>query len=808
MTDYDFKKIEKKWSDKWLKDKVYEPFDFAQDKPDLDKAKNPFYNLMMFPYPSAEGLHVGNVYAFVGADIYGRKKRMEGFDVFEPIGLDGFGIHSENYALKTGKHPKEQAEVSEKNFYKQMRMIGNGFSWDEKLETYDPDYYKWTQWIFVQMFKKGLAYRKKAMVNWCPKCLTVLADEQVLAGECERCGTKVIKKELEQWFFKITDYAERLLADLDKIDWSERVKIAQRNWIGKSEGASIRFPLVGVSGQPDEKHYVEVFTTRPDTLYGATFIVVSPELAKFWIDIGWQAPDKVKKYIADALAKRGQKDTEKEKTGIDSGIFSVNPANKEKIPVWVADYVLAGYGTGAIMAVPAHDQRDLEFWKAHRGSSIKGFNVVVYPDENIPDIIEIKDAYVGDGIMHNSGPFNGLLNVEAGKKITDFVGGKMEVKYHLRDWLISRQRYWGPPIPMIFCQKCDWQPASEKDLPVLLPDVKDFRPTGTDKSPLATVEGFVKTKCPKCGGDAERETDVSDTFLDSAWYFFRYPDVKNKKEPFSKKTIKKWLPIDMYTGGAEHHVLHLLYTRFLTKVFRDWGLVDFDEPFKKFRAHGLLIKDGAKMSKSKGNVVNPDEYIKKFGADVLRMYLMFLGPFEQGGDFRDESIAGIDRFLNRVWNLKDKIGDGKSIGTEILLHKSIKKIGEDIEKLHYNTAISQLMILLSGIEKGCDEKSFKIFLKLLAPFAPFVAEELWDDKTSIHKSKWPEYDEKKIKEETKTIIVQINGKIRDKFEVANDISEDNIKTQALARDKIKEILVGKKPKKIIIARGRLVNIVL
>src|SRR3989338_3789679 len=462
MPDYDFKKIEKNWSKKWLEDKIYEP-DLDRAKKPLDKARGkPFYNLMMFPYPSAEGLHVGNMYAFVGADIYGRKKRMEGYDALEPIGLDGFGIHSENYAIKFGKHPK------------------------------------------------------KAKVNWCPKCLTVLADEQVLAGECERCGTKVIKKELEQWFFKITDYAERLLADLDKIDWSERVKIAQRNWIGKSEGASILFPLVGVCGQPDEEHYVEVFTTMPDTLYGATFIVVSPELAKFWIDIGWQAPDKVKKYIADALAKRGQKDTEKEKTGIDSGIFSVNPANKEKIPVWVADYVLAGYGTGAIMAVPAHDQRDLEFWKAHRGSSIKGFNVVVYPDENIPDIIEIKDAYVGDGIMHNSGPFNGLLNVEAGKKITDFVGGKMEVKYHLRDWLISRQRYWGPPISMIFCQKCDWQPASEKDLPVLLPDVKDFRPTGTDKSPLATVEGFVKTKCPKCGGDAERETDVSDTFLDSA----------------------------------------------------------------------------------------------------------------------------------------------------------------------------------------------------------------------------------------------------------------------------------------------------
>ena len=756
MPDYDFKKIEKKWTSVWLKDKVYEPFDLAQGKPDLDlprigrgKPKNPFYNLMMFPYLSAEGLHVGNVYAFVGADIYGRKKRMEGFDIFEPIGLDGFGIHSENYALKTGKHPKEQAKISKKNFYRQLNMIGNGFSWDERLETYDPEYYKWTQWIFVQMFKNGLAYRKKSSVNWCPKCLTVLADEQVLGGECERCGTKVVKKELEQWFFKITDYAERLLSDLDKIDWSERVKIAQKNWIGKSEGALIKFKIMGSKFSAGE---LEVFTTRPDTLFGCTYVVVSPEhpliqeyenAPRPKEELGITNFEEVKKYAGEAKKKTSEERISegREKTGIElKGIKAVNPANKEEIPVWVADYVLAGYGTGAIMAVPAHDERDREF--------AEKFNL---PISNAP-----------------------LADKE---EVIKKVEGRVQINYHLRDWLISRQRYWGPPIPMIFCKKCDWQPVPEKDLPVLLPDIKNFNPTGTNKSPLATVEEFIKTKCPKCGGEARRETDVSDTFLDSAWYFFRYPDVKNKKEPFSKKTIKKWLPVDMYTGGAEHAVLHLLYTRFITKVFHDWGLIDFDEPFKKFRAHGLLIKDGAKMSKSKGNVVNPDEYIKKFGADVLRMYLMFLGPFAEGGDFRDESIAGIDRFLNRVWNLWQKIKDeNDSKVSETILHQSIKKVGEDIEKLHYNTAISQLMILLSGLEKGCGEKSFKTFLKLLAPFAPFITEELWGGKTSIHKSEWPEYDEKKTKEEIKTIIVQINGKVRDKFEAANDISEDDIKT--------------------------------
>ncbi|MBI2038876.1 MAG: leucine--tRNA ligase [Candidatus Niyogibacteria bacterium] len=816
-------------------------------EPDLDspRGKGKFYNLMMFPYLSAEGLHVGNMYAFVGADIYGRKKRMEGFDVFEPIGLDGFGIHSENYALKIGKHPKKLAALTQKHFYKQLESIGNGFAWDERLETYDPAYYRWTQWIFVQMFKKGLAYRKKAKVNWCPKCLTVLADEQVLAparrpalrrrlrqgeslgeggGECERCGTMVIKKELEQWFFKITDYAERLLNDLEKIDWSENVKIAQKNWIGRSEGALISFDLKFKNENlkiSETIKFIEVFTTRPDTLFGATYIAISPELAKSWLDSGWQAPADVGAFIGECLKAREVPQTDeepsfaeatagKEKTGIFTGVYALNPANQEKIPVWVANYVLAGYGTGAIMAVPAHDRRDFEFAKKY-GLPIKIVICPHYPEKTCP---MLDAAYEGEGHLVGSGEFDGVPSEEAKRKIAEKIGATIKVNYHLRDWLISRQRYWGPPIPMIFCGPpvggCGWQPVPEEDLPVLLPDVKDFHPTGTDQSPLATVESFVKTKCPKCGGEARRETDVSDTFLDSAWYFFRYPDVKNKKEPFGKLGAKTWLPVDMYIGGAEHAVLHLLYTRFITKVFHDWGLVDFDEPFKKFRAHGLLIKDGAKMSKSKGNVVNPDDYIKKYGADVFRMYLMFLGPFEQGGDFRDEGIAGIARFLERVKKLAKK--EWGASADETILHRSVKKISDDIEGLHYNTAIAQLMMLLSALEKmECDRASVKVFLKLLAPFAPFIAEGLWHklgEKESVHRAEWPTYDESKTRSATATIVVQINGKVRDRFEAETGTGDVELKAKALELPKIKKLIGGKAPANIIVIKDRLVNIVL
>ena len=829
MPKYDFEKIEKKWQEYWRKGKTYEP--------DLKGAKKPFYNLMMFPYPSAEGLHVGNMYAFTGADIYGRMKRMQGYDVFQPIGLDGFGIHSENYALKIGTHPADQAKVSQERFYKQLESIGNGFAWDERLETYDPEYYKWTQWIFVQLFKRGLAYRKKAPVNWCPSCMTVLADEQVIqksqirnpksqtnskseirnsknetkAGVCERCETPVIKKELEQWFFRITKYADKLLENLEKIDWSERVKIAQRNWIGKSEGARINFQLVGITEQEDGKHSVEVFTTRPDTLFGATFMVVSPELARDWLDVGWQAGEEVKSYVESALKNRAADETEKEKTGVFSGIYAINPANKEQIPVWVSDYVLAGYGTGAIMAVPAHDERDFEFAKKY-DLPIKQ---VICPDYPAPTCLVLDSAYDGDGYLVGSDKFDGMKWDEARWKITEFVGGTRETQFRLRDWLISRQRYWGPPIPMIYCDECDWQPVPESELPVLLPYVENFRPEGKDESPLAAEKSFYETKCPKCGAPARRETDVSDTFLDSAWYYLRYPNVSEKDKPWNKETIKKWLPVSLYTGGAEHSVLHLLYVRFLALALHDESFLEFGksnapkgEPFPKFRAHGLLIKEGAKMSKSKGNIVNPDEYVKRFGADTLRMYLMFLAPFEQGGDFRDSGILGISRFLERVWKFKP----GKKSGDEGLFHRTIKKITEDIESLHYNTAISALMILLNSFEeKGANEKEYESFLKLLAPFAPHIVEELWEklgNKTSIHLEPWPEYNPKLATEETFELVVQINGKTKATIVTEKGLSQKEAEELVLGISKINDFLSGKKPKKIIFIPDRLINFVI
>jgi len=937
---YPFSKIEKKWTKKWLDSRVYEP--------DLLKAKKPFYNLMMFPYPSAEGLHVGNMYAFVGSDIYGRFQRMQGNDVFEPIGLDGFGIHSENYALKIGTHPAKQAQISEKNFYRQLSSIGNGFAWNEHLETYDPEYYKWTQWIFIQLFKRGLAYRKKQSVNWCPSCKTVLADEQVIDGKCERCGTKVIKKELEQWFFRITKYADRLLRGLDGLDWSEKVKIAQRNWIGKSEGALIEFPAFAKAsaGKQISKadYQIEVFTTRPDTIFGATYMVLAPEheLAssiKYQV-LNWRD---VEKYIKKTKAKSEEERIAegKVKTGIElKGIKAINPATKKEIPVWVADYVLGNVGTGAIMAVPAHDERDFEFAKKYKlplrrvilknNAPIRSYlmgakdvsdddlrkleiQVVERTKSGSRKIIIPKTAvvayeeligkkmtpgfwneYVGDkavfifkykdgrvekkilsnkneselnelcekfnnskfgspwrmlaenswytdvvvhpeeGILMDSGKFSGVHSERAKWEITKFAGGKRKIQYRLRDWLISRQRYWGPPIPMIYCEKCGWQPVPEKDLPVRLPLVKNFRPTGRGKSPLASVQSFYEVKCPKCGGKAKRETDVSDTFLDSAWYFFRYLDHQNKKGPFSKERAKRWLPVDTYIGGAEHAVLHLLYSRFITMVFKDMGLISFDEPYSKFRAHGLLISEGAKMSKSKGNVVIPDEYIKKFGADVVRAYLMFIGPFIEGGDWRDAGIMGPVRFLNRVWDLgaKQEIKskrqkEGKS-DVSFWLHASIKEITEDIAELKYNTAISELMVILNKLEKESqiNRKDWEAFLLLLAPFAPFIAEELWEklgghdayqgrgsdrkrrSKYSIHKQSWPKYDPGKLTRATATLIIQINGKFRSQIEAQSGTIEKEAEKLALADPKVQKFTSGKKIKKIIFVKDKLINFVI
>ncbi len=779
---YPFEKIEKKWAKKWLDTKIYEP--------DLDKAKKPYYNLMMFPYPSAEGLHIGAVRTFSGVDVYGRFMRMQGHDVFEPIGLDGFGIHSENYALKVGKHPLKHAEDSEKNFYRQLGSIGNGFAWNDRLETYDPDYYKWTQWIFIQMWKHGLVERKKASLNWCPSCKTVLADEQVIGGKCERCETEVTKKNLEQWFFKITKYADKLLGNLEKIDWSEHVKIAQRNWIGKSVGARLTFPIKGFGGN------IEVFTTRPDTLFGATYMVLAPEheLVEKLKDriTNWK---EVEGYIKKTRARtENERITEaKSKTGVGlEGVKAINPANKKEIPVWIADYVLASYGTGAIMAVPEHDERDYEFAKKFKLPVAK---------------TKLVDKW----------------------EITKKVGGKKEVNYHLRDWLISRQRYWGPPIPMIHCEECGWQPVPEKDLPVLLPDIKDFRPKGTGESPLASEEAFWRTKCPECGGEARRETDVSDTFLDSAWYFFRYPGVDNKKEAFSKSRLNKWLPVDMYIGGAEHAVLHLLYSRFITMAFKDMGLTDFEEPFTKFRTHGLITLGGAKMSKSKGNVVDPDDYIGKFGADAVRVCLQFISPLPAGGVWQDSGLMGAVRFLNRVWKIGEKPKEfAKEEEISPWMHKSIKKVTDDIEELKYNTAIAELMIVSNRFEKeGASREDFKTFLLLLAPFAPFITEELWsrffaDKKSrihdsrsesgqtafkSIHKEPWPKYEEKYLVEDTINLIVQVNGKFRATIETEKGVTQKEAEKLALAEESVSRHIKSK-PNKVVFVKGKLINFVI
>jgi len=799
MERYDHQKIEAKWAKIWEKNKTW--------KVDLAKAKKPYYNLMMFPYPSAEGLHVGNVYAFVGSDIHGRFARMQGNDVFEPMGFDSFGIHSENFAIKQGTHPKEQTTKNITHFTKQLKQLGSLFDWEHSVTTSEPEYYKWTQWLFLQLYKAGLAHKKEAPVEWCPSCKTVLANEQVIEGKCERCSTEVIQKELEQWFFKITKYADRLLKNLEWIDWSEKTKIAQRNWIGRSEGTTIKFKVV------DSKYEVEVFTTRVDTLYGATFIVLAPEHP---IVDSLKNVKEVQEYVERAKQKTEleRKAEGKEKTGIFSGLYAINPLSEEKIPVWIADYALIGYGTGALFG-DAHDERDVEF--ARKYSIPLKPTIITGDKEKDEKILKLKECFTGYGTLVNSGSFTGLSSKEAIIKVREWLikkgrgGGK--VTYHLRDWLISRQRYWGPPIPIIYCVKCGTIPVPEKDLPVLLPDVEDFRPTGTGKSPLASVTSFVETTCPECKGPAKRETDVSDTFLDSAWYFFRYPSVEFEDEPFDKIRTKKWLPVDMYIGGHEHAVLHLLYTRFVTMALKDMGHIEFEEPFLKFRAHGLITKEGTKMSKSKGNVVNPDEYFKTHGADTIRTYLMFIGPLAEGGDWSDKGIVGISRFFNRLWNFQEnfKAPKQESNELEVARNQTIKKVTEDLEGLRYNTAIAALMEYSNGFLKNPPTKEqFNTLLILLSPFAPHLTEELWGklgNKGSVHEQPWPTYDAKALEEKIVRLVVQVNGRVRDILEVSPGIKEKEAVALALKQEKIKKWFPTGKPKNIVFVKGKLLNLV-
>ncbi len=799
--------VEAKWQARWAERHTNEP--------DLDGAARPFYNLMMFPYPSAEGLHVGNMYAFTGSDVYGRFKRLQGYDVFEPLGYDAFGIHSENYAIKVGVHPAELIPRNIANFRRQLTRIGLMADWRHELSTTDPAYYKWTQWLFLQLFKAGKAYKKKAAVNWCPNDKTVLANEQVIDGHCERCGAQVEQRFLEQWFFRITDYAARLLANLDdrsKMDWSATTTTAQRNWIGRSEGAELAFAT--------DAGPLTVFTTRPDTVFGATFMVLAPEhpLVPALTSDAQRAA--VEAYRAQAAAQDlvSRKVGDKAKTGVFTGGFAVNPATGTRIPVWIADYVLMEYGTGAIMAVPAHDERDFAFATQYALPIVR---VVAGPDQAADTPLAGAYVELEGARLVNSAQFDGMAPADARRAITEWLAargaGALRVQYRLYDWCISRQRYWGPPIPIIYCDACGAVPVPEQDLPVVLPPIDDFRPDDSGISPLARHEEWYYVPCPRCGATARRETDVSDTFLDSAWYHLRYPSTEFADRPFDPARTRRWCPVTTYIGGNEHAVLHLLYSRFIAMVLHDLGHLDFEEPFARFRAHGLIVKDGAKMSKSRGNVVVPDEYIAKWGADAFRMYLMFLGPYEEGGDFRDAGINGIRRFLDKVWQLVGQAaqaapGDEVTKAVVAKWHRTKKKVAEDVEALGYNTAIAALMEMLNVLRDGhvVERTIAEEFVVCLAPFAPHFAEECWErlgHETSVFDARFPGWDPALLVDEVVELVVQVNGKTRGKVSVARDAAEAAAVAAARAEPGIARFLEGQAVRKVVHVPNRLLNIV-
>ncbi len=802
--------VEEKWQRLWE-----ERGTNSYAREDLEQAEDPFFNLMMFPYPSAEGLHVGNIYAFTGADVHGRFQRMQGHRVFEPIGFDAFGIHSENFALKRGIHPMDLIPSNVRNFTRQLRRTGGMFDWSHVVDTTDPAYYRWTQWVFLQLFKAGLAERKEAPVNWCPSCKTVLANEQVIAGECERCSTPVEQRRIAQWFFTISKFAQRLLDNLAGLDWSDTTRKAQENWIGRSEGAHVRFPVLGGDGNETGTH-IEVFTTRPDTIFGATYMVLSPEhpLVDEITEDGHRPP--VFAYREEAARKDlvARQKTDKTKTGVFTGSYCRNPATGQPIPIWIADYVLMEYGTGAIMAVPGHDERDFEFATAFELPIVR-----VVAGEGDDAETPLAEAYAGDGVLVNSGDFDGMPWRDGKRKITEWLEvqglGEAQVNYRLHDWCISRQRYWGPPIPIVHCDTCGPVPVPESELPVVLPRVEDFKPDDSGISPLARVEEWYRTTCPKCGGQARRETDVSDTFLDSGWYFLRYPSTDFDDRPFDDAITKKWLPVTTYIGGNEHAVLHLMYSRFLTMVLNDLGFLDFEEPFTRFRAHGLITHDGAKMSKSKGNVIVPDPIIEEFGADTFRLYLMFLGPFEEGGDYRDDGIQGPFGFLHRLWDTALSCADGApDPAVERKIHRTIKQVTEQVPTLQYNTAVAALMECLNAIRavgRQAVRAEVEPLVALLAPFAPHVAEELWErlghESSIFDGANWPSYEEAKTVDETVKVAVQVNGKLRGTVDVAPGTAEAEVVAAARAEENVSRHLEGVTERKVVFVKNRLVNFV-
>jgi len=804
MEQYDPQKIEKKWQEKWDKLGLNEAKDF--DK----KPKQ--YILVEFPYPSGDGLHVGHVRGYTALDTISRKKRMEGFNVLYPIGYDAFGLPTENYAIKTGVHPIEVTKKNTTIFRQQLKNLGLSFDWSREINTTDPKYYKWTQWIFLQFFKKGLAYQARIPINWCPSCKIGLANEEVVNGKCERCGTETEKREKKQWLLKITAYADRLIDDLKLVDFPDRIKNQQINWIGRSEGTTIKFKI--------NSEEIEVFTTRVDTIFGVTALVLAPEHDLVLKITTPKQKSKVDEYIKISKKKSELEriDLEKEKTGMFIGAYAINPLNNEKTPVWIGDYVIASYGGGAVMMVPAHDKRDYEFAKKY-GIEIR--EVISGGDIS-------KEAHINYGTLVNSGEFNGLKSEDAIKKITEWLKknklGEKKTNYHLRDWVFTRQHYWGEPIPIIHCEKCGAVPVDEKDLPVELPYVEKYEPTDTGESPLSTIDEWVNVKCPKCGGPAKRETDTMPNWAGSNWYFLRYCDPQNDKELADIKKLKYWVPVDLYNGGMEHTTLHLLYSRFVYKFLYDINAVPTPEPYAKRRSHGMVLaSDGQKISKSRGNVINPDEIVKKYGADTIRLYEMFMGPYEEAISWREESLGGCARFLKRVWALfinKGKLGKTSSQGLTQKINYTIKKIGEDLDNMKFNTAVSTMMEFTNAwAAQGRAEQENNVlskedaesFLKILAPFCPHITEELWSElgnKNSIFLESWPEYDEKLIKKDTIELIIQVNGKLRDKIEVKNDISESEVKKLVLSNDKIKSWLNNQEPKKIIFVKNKLINIVI
>lgn len=809
---YDHLKIEQKWQQKWQESGLYRTGE--------DRKKPKYYVLDMFPYPSGDGLHVGHPKGYIATDIVARKRLMQGYNVLHPMGWDAFGLPAENYALKNKVHPRQATEKNIATFKRQLNLLGLSYDWEREINTTDPTYYRWTQWIFLQMWKKGLAYESFAPINWCPSCQTGLANEDLEEGKCERCGSLVEQKPMRQWVLKITDYAERLLQDLDKLpDWEESIKEMQRHWIGRSEGAEIDFKIV------DSAEKITVFTTRIDTIFGCTYVVLAPEN-----DLVINLKDKisnlvaVEQYITEVQNKTElqRTDLNKEKSGIIlEGVYALNPFNQEKVPVYIADYVLNAYGTGAVMAVPAHDERDFEF--------AQKYNLPIVPVVISSDGGELnkEEVYTDYGSLQNSGDFSGLSSVEAKGKMSAWLEknaqGRKKINFKLKDWVYSRQRYWGEPIPLIHCAKCGVVAVPEEQLPVVLPEVESYAPTGTGESPLAAMTDWVNVACPKCGGEAKRETNTMPQWGGSCWYYLRYLDPQNNKEIVNKEQEKYWSPVDLYVGGAEHATRHLIYARFWHKFLFDLGVVSQEEPFTKLQHVGLIMgEDGRKMSKRWGNVINPDAMAEKYGADALRIYEMFMGPFDQAATWNTNGLSGTRKFLEKVENiittsLELELKVDKKILS--LLHKTIKKVGEDIESFHFNTAVSALMILVNAITDYQNEKKLMPLskedlaklLQIISPLAPHLSEELWEKlqfKESIFRSEWPIHDENLIKDELITYIIQVNGKLRAQLEIAAEASEEEILKLVMTEPAVLKWLEGQEIKKKIFVPGRLVNFVI